>query len=124
MFAQVFNTFSEQSKLFVEPALEFNRIALGQLQKLGEKQLTLINEYSKLGFAQIEKASKVQTAEDFSSITEEQLKATADMSRKLADDTTALVTLGQEMGNEWKQYAEARFESFTAQVKPAKTTRK
>jgi len=58
MFAQMFNAAVEQSKTLFEPALQANQIATSQMQKLGQKQLSLINDYSTMGLQQLEKAPK------------------------------------------------------------------
>ncbi|WP_144391934.1 phasin family protein [Pleionea sediminis] len=117
MFAQAISSFNEQSKAFVEPLLEFNQLALSQAQKLGEKQLELLNEYSKIGLSQLDKAAKIQSIDDFKGIAEEQLKASAELSEKVMKDAQSMISVGQEMSIEWKDFMEKRLSTFSAPVK-------
>jgi len=122
MFAQMLNNVTEQSKSFIEPTLEFNRIAFSQAQKLGAKQLELVNEYAKLGLGQLEKASKIQSLDDVKNAGEEQLKTAGDISQKLINDANEMVALGQEMSEEWKSFIESKLQ--VAEVKAPKAAKK
>lgn len=115
MFAQAINSFNEQSKAFFEPMFEVNRLAITQAQKLGEKQLALINEYTKLGLTQLDKAAKIQSMDDLKGATEEQLKVSAEFSEKVIKDAQSFVTVGQEMSAEWKELVDSKLSQFTAQ---------
>ncbi len=125
MFAQAINSFNEQSKAFFEPMFEVNRLAITQAQKLGEKQLALINEYTKLGLSQLDKAAKIQSMDDLKGATEEQLKASAEFSEKVIKDAQSFVTVGQEMSAEWKELVDSKLSQFTAQPQqPGKASKK
>ncbi len=119
MFAQAINSFNEQSKAFFEPMFEVNRLAITQAQKLGEKQLALFNEYTKLGLSQLDKAAKIQSMDDLKGATEEQLKASAEFSEKVIKDAQSFVTVGQEMSAEWKELVDSKLSQFTAQPQQA-----
>ncbi|MCO7225715.1 phasin family protein [Pleionea sp. CnH1-48] len=124
MFAQFMNQFAEQSKVFVEPAFEMNRIALEQMQKIGQKNLELANEYAKVGFEQMTKLSKVKSPEELQSLAQEQLSVAADLSRKVADDAKGVLVMGQELGDEWKKFVEVSSEKSFSAVAPAKPAAK
>ncbi len=125
MFAQVFNNVAQQQKSFVEPALEFNRIALGQVQKLGQKQLELVNCYAEQSLAQVSKLASVQSLEDVQSLAQEQATSVNEFSQKLIQDANAMAELGKEMGDEWKQYVETKLSGFAEAEKPTvKATKK
>jgi phasin family protein len=123
MFAQVMNGFVEQSKVWFEPAFEFNRIALNQLQKLGQKQLAMTNDYAGIGLEQLQKASQLQQLDEVTKLAEEQLKTSADVSRKVMEDAQSWVTLGQEMSNEWQQFMASQMAVFMPESKQAKATK-
>ncbi|PWK51701.1 phasin family protein [Pleionea mediterranea] len=115
MFAQMFNAAVEQSKTLFEPALQANQIATSQMQKLGQKQLSLINDYSTMGLQQLEKASKVTSLDDLQGMADEQLKASQTASEKLLKDSMQMVELGVAFSSEWQQLFAEKAQSFNAQ---------
>ncbi|WMS86642.1 phasin family protein [Pleionea litopenaei] len=119
MFAQVFSSMADQSKTMFEPAFEFNRIALGQAQKVAEKQLALVNDYAKLGLSQLGQAAKISSVEDLKAVSEAQLKASQELSDKMVKDANDWAALGQSMTEEWKTFAESKFESAVKETTKA-----
>ena len=117
MFTQAINSWADQSKAFFEPVIEFNQIALSQAQKIGEKQLSLVNDYAKLGLEQLSKASKITTAEELQKAAEEQFKSIQSINDKVMKDTADLVSFGQELGAEWKTFADSKLEATAKTVK-------
>lgn len=115
MFAQMFNAAVEQSKTLFEPALQASQIATSQMQKLGQKQLSLINDYSTMGLQQLEKASKVTSLDDLQGMADEQLKASQTASEKLLKDSMQMVELGVAFSSEWQQLFVEKAQSFNAQ---------
>ncbi|NVJ49372.1 MAG: phasin family protein [Gammaproteobacteria bacterium] len=121
MFAQVFSSMADQGKAMFEPAFEFNRIALGQAQKVAEKQLELVNEYTKLGLSQINKAASISSIDDIQAASEAQLKVGQELSEKLMKDASDWAVMGQALTEEWKTFAESKFQAVVKEpVKAAK----
>lgn len=118
MFAQMFNTAVEQSKTLFEPAIQANQMATRQLQKLGQKQLSLINEYSSIGFEQLEKASKITSLDDIKGLADEQVKNSRSASDKLLNDSMQMVELGVEFTSEWQQLIAENVQTFNTQQAP------
>ena len=115
MFAQMFNAAVEQSKTLFEPALQASQIATSQMQKLGQKQLSLINDYSTMGLQQLEKVSKVTSLDDLQGMADEQLKASQTASEKLLKDSMQMVELGVAFSSEWQQLFAEKAQSFNVQ---------
>ena len=118
MFAQMFNTAVEQSKTLFEPAIQANQMATRQLQKLGQKQLSLINEYSSIGFEQLENASKITSLDDIKGLADEQVKNSRSASDKLLNDSMQMVELGVEFTSEWQQLIAENVQTFNTQQAP------
>ncbi len=120
MFNQMFNTMTEQSKLFVEPLFEANKLAMTQAQKLGQKQLELVNAYATLGLKSLEKSATLGSLEDVKSFVEKQVEESQVVSNKIASDTQEVLELGLSFGQEWKTFAEGKVAKATEVAVKAK----
>ena len=105
MTGKIFSLYSEQTNRFLNPAREFNKLAVAQFEKLAQLQLASVQEYTELGLAQIKSASTVRDASDVQDHLGRQNEILKSVGEKFAADARAMFDLSRNFGEETQQIA-------------------
>ncbi|MGO4739170.1 phasin family protein [Bosea sp. 2KB_26] len=89
------NNLMEPWKNSLTVAVETNRLALDNAQKLGVLQMGLLRSCMDLGFARLKAAAEIKDTDDLLAFQAGQIEAAMSLSEKLIDDSKALADLGE-----------------------------
>ena len=105
MTGKIFGLYREQTDRFLNPAREFNKLAVAQFEKLAQLQLGSLQEYTELGLAQIKSASAVREVSDVQDHLSRQNEILKSVGEKFAADARAMFDLSRNFGEEAQQIA-------------------
>ncbi len=88
------NLFFAQSEKYLAPAVELNKLAIKNTEKLVKMQIANLQSYSKLGIDSWKAALDVKDAESFQAYAEKQREVMQDAAKKVAEDVKAVAELG------------------------------
>ncbi len=100
------NNLMEQSKSLIAPAVKANKLAVNNLEKLTQFQLTALRGYVDLGLARLKAASEVDDLKGLQAFYAGQVDALSTLRQKMFDDAKALTELGTGFKAEFDKLAE------------------
>ncbi|MDH3694203.1 MAG: phasin family protein [Gammaproteobacteria bacterium] len=94
------NQFFAQSEKYLAPAIELNKLAIKNTEKLVKMQIANMQSYSKLGMDSWKAALEVKDADSFQAYAEKQREVMQDTAKKLTEDAKEVAELGNVYSNE------------------------
>ncbi len=94
------NLFFAQSEKYMAPAIELNKLAIKNTEKLVKMQVANLQSYSKLGMDSWKAALDVKDAESFQAYAEKQRQVMQDTAKKVAEDAKIVAELSNGYASE------------------------
>ena len=112
----VFNSVSVQTEEMLAPVKEFNKLAVANVEKLAQLQLSSLKEYSALGIAQLKALSEISGPASLQEYVGKQTAFMKSVSEKMSSDARAVAEISKEFGASAQQIAKESVESMTAKA--------
>ena len=102
MSDNIFAAFTDQSKLFLEPLAKMNALAISNLEKAINFQMSALQSYSSLGLKQLKNAGQISDAESLQDYGTSQIEFLGTLSKKIIEDAKNLTDLGLDIKNDFE----------------------
>jgi len=112
----VFDTASVQAEKLLAPVKEFNKLAVANVEKLAQLQVSSLQEYSALGIAQLKAFSEVNDPASLQDYVGKQSEFLKTVGEKLASDARAVAELSKEFNAGAQQLAKESVEALAAKA--------
>ncbi|MCB1715678.1 MAG: phasin family protein [Candidatus Competibacteraceae bacterium] len=119
MYEEMFTKNFAQAENFIEPIVKANKVALTNLEKLINFQMSAMQSYVDLGMEQLRAASEINGPQALQTYMSKQVETSNVLRQKLLDDTKALVDLGNGFKDEFAKLAEDNVKELVKAVPKA-----
>lgn len=119
MYGEFYASLSEPLQPLTASAVKTNRLAVAQLEKLVEFQLSALQAYLDLGMKQLKAAATISSLQELPGFFASQIEAAGAMQQKLLDDAQTLFDLGNGFRAEFDRLAEDNLNEMTARTAAA-----
>lgn len=119
MYEEMFTKNFAQAENFIEPIVKANKVALTNLEKLVNFQMSALQSYVDLGMEQLRAASEINSPQALQTYMSKQVETSNVLRQKLLDDAKALVDLGNGFKDEFAKLAEDNVKELVKSVPKA-----
>lgn len=97
---KLFETFSDQTKLFFGPLKQINQTFVSQIEKLSDFQIESIKSYSEIGLKRLKSAIEMEDMQTVQEFAKSEMDFMNNINQKVLDDAKKLADIGNEFKSE------------------------
>ena len=112
MYEEIFSKNFAQIETFVEPVIKANKVAVTNLEKLVNFQMSAMQAYVDMGLDQLRAVAEINSPQTLQAFMSKQVEASNVLRQKVLDDTKALVDLSNGFKDDFTKLAEANVKEF------------
>ena len=117
------NAFTQQASKMYEPLQKMQSLWVNNLQAFANFQMKAVEDYSKLGMAQIKTAIEIKDPQDYQAFSSAQTELIKTVNEKVIEDNKQLTQMTQsflgELGSLWKDAVPSNPSQASAKKKAA-----
>ena len=121
---KLFETFTDQTKLFFGPLKQINQTFVSQLEKLSDFQIESIKSYSEIGLNRLKSAIEMEDMQTVQEFAKSEMDFMNNINQKLLDDAKRLTDIGNEFKSEVEELLKDSLNQATDIPKPTKSKAK
>lgn len=118
---KLFETFSDQTKLFFGPLKQINQTFVSQIEKLSDFQIESIKSYSEIGLKRLKSAIEMEDMQTVQEFAKSEMDFVNNINQKVLDDAKKLTDIGNEFKSEVEELLKESLNQAGDVSKGAKT---